>query len=82
MMRAFVSDTRDPRALEYSDGELVAIALKAFTPLLQISGAPSLTRMYRWPRAHAQHEVGHLDRVTGIDRALTRHPGLYLTGSA
>ena len=37
--------------------------------------------MYRWHRGNAQHEVGHLDRMAAIDRALTRHPGLFLTGS-
>ena len=37
--------------------------------------------MYRWVRASAQHEVGHLDRVAAIDRILARHPGLFITGS-
>src|SRR5436305_1302801 len=31
--------------------------------------------------ANAQHEVGHLDRVAAIERALTHHPGLFVTGS-
>lgn len=82
LMRAFVTDTRDPRALEYSDAELVKIGLDAFTPLLKISGAPLFTRIYRWPRANAQHEVGHLEHMAAIEQALTTHPGLYLTGSA
>ena len=37
--------------------------------------------MYRWERANAQHEVGHLARLAAIDRALARHPGLFVTGS-
>ena len=37
--------------------------------------------MYRFPRANAQHEVGHLARVDAIDRALARRPGVFVTGS-
>ena len=69
------------RSLDRSDEELVTAALGALAPLLGISGAPLLTRVYRWERASAQHEVGHLDRMAGIDAALARHPGLFVTGS-
>jgi len=31
--------------------------------------------------ANAQHEVGHLARLEAIERALARHPGLFVTGS-
>jgi len=37
--------------------------------------------VYRWDRGNPQHDVGHLDRMAAIDRALARHPGLFLTGS-
>jgi len=53
----------------------------ALTPLLGIAREPLLTRVYRWDRGNAQHEVGHLERMAAIDRALTRHPGLFITGS-
>jgi oxygen-dependent protoporphyrinogen oxidase len=81
LMRAFVGGARDPRALERSDAELVKTSLAALTPLLGIQRDPLLTRVYRWDRANAQHEVGHLDRMAAIDRALLRHPGLFITGS-
>ena len=55
--------------------------MRALGPLLGISGAPLFTRIFRWNRANAQHEVGHLDRVAAIDRAVARHPGVYVTGS-
>ena len=55
--------------------------MRALRPLLGITGEPLLSRVYRWDRANAQHEVGHLDRVAAIERALTHHPGLFVTGS-
>ncbi len=81
LLRAFVGGARDPHALDRSDAELVAVSLNALGPLLGISGQPLLSRVYRWERASAQHEVGHLERLAVIERALARHPGLFITGS-
>ena len=81
LMRTFLGGARDPQALERSDAELLQTSLAALRPLLGIDGEPRLTRVYRWTRGNAQHEVGHLDRMAAIDRALTRHPGLFITGS-
>ena len=81
LLRAFLGGARDPQALDQSDAELVTTSLDALRPLLGIAGEPLFTRVYRWDRANAQHEVGHLDRIAAIERALARHPGLFVTGS-
>ena len=81
LLRAFVGGARDPKALERSDSELVAQTLTSLTPLLGIAEKPLLSRVYRWDRANAQHEVGHLARLAAIERVLARHEGLYVTGS-
>ena len=81
LLRAFVGGARDPHALERSDEELVREAVSALTPLLGIAAPPLLSRVYRWERANAQHEVGHLARMAAIENTLARHEGLYVTGS-
>jgi oxygen-dependent protoporphyrinogen oxidase len=81
LLRTFLGGARDPQAIEQSDAELIKTSLAALRPLLGIERDPLLTRVYRWARSNAQHEVGHLDRMAAIDRALARHPGLFLTGS-
>jgi protoporphyrinogen/coproporphyrinogen III oxidase len=81
LLRTFVGGARDPHALDASDDELVNMSMRALQPLLGISGQPLFTRIFRWNRANAQHEVGHLDRVAAIDRAVARHAGVYVTGS-
>jgi oxygen-dependent protoporphyrinogen oxidase len=81
LMRSFVGGARDPGALECSDDELVSRSLGALGPLLGINGTPQFSRVYRWTRANAQYEVGHLARLAAIERALGRHPGLFVTGS-
>jgi oxygen-dependent protoporphyrinogen oxidase len=81
LLRTFAGGARDPQALEKSDAELVALSLNALRPLLGINGTPLFTRVYRFERGNAQHEVGHLTRGAAIDRLLLSHPGLFVTGS-
>ena len=81
LLRTFIGGARDPEALAQSDAELVARSLAAIRPVLGIAGDPLFTRVYRFDRASAQHEVGHLERMIAIDRRLGAHPGLFLTGS-
>jgi len=81
LLRTFVGGARDPKALEQSDAELVALSLRALQPLIGLRGDPLFTRVYRFDRGNAQHEVGHLQRLAVIDSALARHPGLFVTGS-
>lgn len=81
LLRTFAGGARDPRALELSDGELIDRSMRALRPLLGITGSPLLTRVYRWNRASAQHNVGHPARIATIDRILKEQSGLFLTGS-
>jgi oxygen-dependent protoporphyrinogen oxidase len=81
LMRTFFGGARDPHVVDQSATELISRSLSALRPLLGITGEPLLARVYRWERASAQHEVGHIHRVAVIDRALARHPGLFVTGS-
>lgn len=81
LLRAFLGGARDPEALLKSDREMVATAVDAMRPLMGITGEPLFTRIYRWERANAQHEVGHLERLAAIERALASQPGLFITGS-
>ena len=81
LLRTFVGGSRDPLALDRADPELVSLSMRAIGQLLRITGEPVMSRVYRWTRASAQHEVGHLARMQTIDRRLERHPGLFVTGS-
>lgn len=81
LIRAFVGGARDPRALDESDASLVARSIDALRPIIGICAPPLLTRVYRWDKASPQHAVGHLARIAAIDRAVSRHPGLFVTGS-
>lgn len=81
LLRAFIGGARDPGAMRLTDEELRAGAERELGRILGITGVPVLTRIYRWERANAQHEVGHLERMAAIERRLAAWPGLFVTGS-
>jgi len=81
LLRGFVGGARDGSALDRTDAELVAAVHRDFAQLLDISGQPSLARVYRWPGLNPQYEVGHLERLAVIDARLERLPGVQLTGA-
>jgi protoporphyrinogen/coproporphyrinogen III oxidase len=81
LMRTFIGGVRDPEAITLTDPALVERSLDALRGVLGIRGGPLFTRVYRFVRASAQHEVGHLERIEALDRLLAKHPGLFVTGS-
>jgi protoporphyrinogen/coproporphyrinogen III oxidase len=81
LIRVFLGGARDPAAVDRSDADLINTAVHALIPLARITGSPRLARVYRWRRASAQHEVGHLARLAAIEQRLEAWPGLFLAGS-
>ncbi|MCC6314909.1 MAG: protoporphyrinogen oxidase, partial [Thermomicrobiales bacterium] len=68
--------------LEASDERLVEIARDELRTLLGVAKPPRFTRVFRWPTAMPQYELGHLRRVAAIETRLADHPGLALAGNA
>jgi oxygen-dependent protoporphyrinogen oxidase len=81
LLRAFFGGMLQADAIDLDDGMLVDRAVSDCASLLGIHGAPELVRVYRFPEATAQLEVGHLDLMQQIERRLAVQPGLFLTAS-
>jgi protoporphyrinogen/coproporphyrinogen III oxidase len=81
LLRAFLGGARNPDILAKTDRELAEIAVREMSEILDIHGAPSFTRVYRWNRSSPQQEVGHQELVTRIDTQLARHPGLFISAA-
>jgi oxygen-dependent protoporphyrinogen oxidase len=80
LLRAFIGSANDPGAADLPDAELIAIARQDIGRVMGIATSPQLARVYRWPRAGAQHVLGHLDRVAEIERRLEPR-NIFVTGS-
>ena len=81
LLRAFLGGATDPDVMQLSDDALAEIATRDVSAVLGVSGAPHLVRIRRWPRAGAQHHVGHAARLDRIEERLARLPGLFVAGS-
>jgi oxygen-dependent protoporphyrinogen oxidase len=81
LLRGFLGGVRHPGSAAGSDEELAARVHNEMAPVLGLQGWPVLTRVYRWPSATPQIEVGHRARMAALQARLRAHPGLVLTGS-
>ncbi len=79
LLRAFFGGSRTPHMMKVGDEELVTVVRSELKALLGIDARPIFHRIYRWPRANPQYDVGHLERVEAIEAALPEH--VYVTGS-
>ena len=82
VVRAFVGRAGDEGVLERSDPEIVATVVRDIERIARLGEVPEAAGLVRWERAMPQYEVGHVERVERIHRALDRVPGLFVTGSA
>ena len=82
LLRAFLGRFGQPDVLGLKDPELVGLALDELRDLVALQGKPVLARVHRWARAMPQYLVGHLERLTRIEGALSGHPKIVLTGAA
>lgn len=81
LLRAYFGGEQDPAAVNDHDATLRDAAVRELSAILSITGPPELARVYRWPNAGAQHEVGHLARMAALDQKLATLRGLHVTGS-
>lgn len=82
LIRAFLGGALQNQMMQLDDGEMVAAVREEFSALLEVNAAPIIEHVRRWPSAIPQYTVGHLKRVTEIEREVVRIPGLALAGAA
>ncbi len=81
LVRCYVGGVGREEILERDDGQLTAIVRSELKALCGISAEPLYTEVNRWWKGMPQYTIGHLDRLTQLDAALSRYPGLVLTGA-
>ena len=82
LVRAFVGGSRHEPLASLPEDELLRLVREELASILHVTAAPDRSWIYRWPSGNAQFDVGHLDRVAGMERLAAAVPGLHLVGSA
>jgi len=82
IVRCFFGGSGDEAVLKESDESLVDMARGELRQILGLKAAPFFHTISRWPRSMAQYNVGHAERIRGIEARAAAIPGLYLAGNA
>jgi protoporphyrinogen/coproporphyrinogen III oxidase len=82
LIRMFLGGSGDEAVVRVSDDEIAATVKRELLEILHIREEPVAMRIFRWPVAMAQYEVGHLRRLEVIRRQLEKMPTLALAGNA
>ncbi len=82
VVRASVGRAGDERGLALDDRALVEQVHAELADALQLTAAPSATRISRWERSFPQFPAGHLPAIDNLERTLREEaPGIVLAGA-
>ena len=82
VLRASVGRAGDTALLHQDDATVAAAALADVRRAVGHLPEPAQWHVQRWGGALPQYEVGHLDRIDVVDRAIAAEPGLEVCGAA
>lgn len=78
---SFVGGATDPRIVDRSEDEIAAIVQDENARILQISGSPVASAVWKYPRALPQYNLGHGHVVEAIRDGEWANPGLFFCGN-
>jgi oxygen-dependent protoporphyrinogen oxidase len=82
LLRCFFSSSRMPDLLTHSDEALQQFARQELKDILGLTARPRFAQTFRWDRAMAQYETGHLDRVAEMEKIIAAMPGFHIIGNS
>jgi len=81
LIRCYIGGVGRDGILQQDDAAILKIVRAELASLCGLTAEPLYTEVNRWWKAMPQYTIGHLDRLTQLDAALSRYGGLVLTGA-
>jgi oxygen-dependent protoporphyrinogen oxidase len=81
LVRCYVGGVGREDILQLDDDALTATVREELAAVCGITVEPSYAEVNRWWKAMPQYTLGHLDRLAQLEAAVSRYPGLVLTGA-
>ncbi len=81
-VRAMLGGGRDIKTPFLPDRELSELTLEELKITMALKAAPELTRIFRHEKAIPMYTLGHSDRLSRLDYAEGKYPGLFFSGNA
>jgi len=82
LLRVFIGRAGQGDEVLADGPRLLDIARRELAQTLGLQAEPVMTRVYRWPQAMPQYNLGHPRRLEEIEARLRHLPGLFLAGAA
>lgn len=80
-VRCYLGGVGREAILERDDEALVRCVRDELASIVGLRATPQYVEVNRWHRAMPQYTIGHLDRLTQLEAALSRFGGLTITGA-
>lgn len=80
LLRVFFGGPHTRSMMDLEDAQVMKIVCDELRTVLGIQTQPLFQRIFRWQDGYPQYDLGHLERVAAIERALP--DGLLVTGSS
>jgi len=81
LVRCYVGGVGREDILQLDDDALTVKVREELAVVCGIRVEPSYAEVNRWWKAMPQYTLGHLDRLAQLEAAVSRYPGLVLTGA-
>ncbi|MBX3331539.1 MAG: protoporphyrinogen oxidase, partial [Nitrospira sp.] len=82
LARCYVGGVGREDILQLDDDALTEKVREELAAICGIRVEPNYVEVNRWRKAMPQYTLGHLDRLAQLEAAVSRYPGLVLTGAA
>jgi oxygen-dependent protoporphyrinogen oxidase len=82
LVRGYVGGAGREAVLERDDDALARLVQQELSEMAGIAGPPRHVEVHRFPRAVPQYNLGHMDRVAGLESVLRVCPGMFVTGAS
>ncbi|KXK04503.1 MAG: Protoporphyrinogen oxidase [Nitrospirae bacterium] len=81
-VRCYLGGVGREAILQRDDEALIRCVRDDLASIVGLQASPHYVEVNRWHRAMPQYTIGHLDRLTQLETALSRFGGLAVTGAA
>ena len=81
-LKTMIGGAQNPEAAALDDRATIELVRKELRKIMGISADPTFIKIYRYEKGIPQYVIGHGERLGVLEKRLTEHPGLFLTGNA
>jgi protoporphyrinogen/coproporphyrinogen III oxidase len=81
LLTSFVGGATNPQAVTRSPQELISLVHREIAPIVKIRQEPVFSSVEIHQRAIPQYNLGHCERLSALEAARAKYPGLWIVGN-